>query len=307
MAINSKRRQLLQAAVLAAAYPSALLASTKPTLIALSDGSLQILSDGNLSLPVSGLFDDEQRESEAKQLFSKAGLAFDNFALPLNVSLWQTDDRLVLFDVGSGSQFTDSTGLLPSRLEAAGVDPYDVTDVVLTHAHPDHCWGLLDDFNDLLCPDATYHIHGKEYDHWMSQDTLDQTPEAGLAMVAGARNRLPLIEGQLSRFKWGDEILPGIEAVDTHGHTPGHTSFVIHSGSEQVMIVGDALIHQILSFQRPRWPWRTDHDADAAVQTRLTLLDRLAADKTNLVAYHLPVPGHGQVEKDGKEYRYVAS
>lgn len=278
-----------------------------PGEIVLADKSLHVLSDGNLSLPLSRLFESEEQAAEAMTLFEEAGLSTTEFTPPVNITLMQSEDRLVLFDCGSGSQFMDSTGLLPAALEAIDVDPYDVTDVVFTHAHPDHCWGLLDDFDELISADATYHMHGAEFDFWMSEDTLNNADEASLGMVAGARNRLPLIEEQLNRFNWGDEVLPGVEAIDTHGHTAGHTSFAVYSGSDSVMVLGDALVHPVLSFQRPEWKWVSDQDADAAVITRKTMLDRLAGDEMRMIGFHLPGSGIGFAEKRDGVYRYVAA
>jgi len=304
---DNNRRTLLKAVGLSAlsgALPTRALALAPA--VELTAGTLRILSDGNLQLPSTGMFENAEQEAEAQALFKAAGMSLETREPPLNITLWKSENRTVLFDVGSGTQFMETAGELPLQLEEAGVDPADVTDVVFTHAHPDHCWGLIDDFDELLCPNATYHMHGAEYDHWMSEDTLANTPEAGLAFVAGARNRLPLIEEQLNRFSWGDELVPGIEAIDTHGHTPGHSSFIIHSGSDQVLVVGDALIHQVISFQRPSWKWRSDSDATAAAATRVALLDRLVADKMKMIAYHLPAPGFGHVERKDSVFQYVS-
>ncbi len=307
--VNCQRRDLLKAAgiaALSAVVPNVYAKQQAPKVVQLSDGTLKVLSDGYLSLPVSGMFSSDEQAAEAADLFRQAGLSMEVSEPPCNVTLWQTKDRIVLFDVGSGSQFMDTAGLLPSQLEAMDIDLAEVTDVVFTHAHPDHCWGLLDDFDELLCPQATYYMHGAEYDYWMSEETLNNTPESGLGMVAGARNRLPLIEPQLKRFDWGDEIIPGIEAVDTHGHTPGHTSFTIHSGSESLLVLGDALIHSVISFQKPGWKWRSDADPEAAIETRKRLLDRLVADQINMVAYHLPSSGYGHVERSNGAYQFVS-
>ena len=307
---NQQRRNVIKA--IGCAINAPLLAGILPRVtfadsreLTLGSATLQVLSDGNLSLPARRLFDTEERAVEGNALFEKAGLSTDEFSPPLNITLLQSDDKLVLFDLGSGSQFMDSAGLLPTALESVGVDPAEVTDVVFTHAHPDHCWGLLDDFDELLCPEATYHMHGDEFDHWLSEDTLNNSDEASLGMVAGARNRLPLIEERLVRFNWGDEVIPGVEAVDSRGHTPGHTSFAIHNNNESVMVLGDALIHPVLSFQRPQWPWLTDQNVEHAIATRERLLGRLLAEKMQLIGYHLPQSGVGFVEQHEGEYRYV--
>ncbi len=305
-----QRRNVLKAIGCSVSMP--LLAGAVPRIafagnreILLGNASVQVLSDGHLSLPASRLFDTEERKAEGTGLFEKAGMSTDDFSPPLNITLLKSEDKLVLFDVGSGSQFVESAGLLPTALESMEVDPADITDVVFTHAHPDHCWGLLDDFDELLCPEATYHMHGGEFDHWMSEDTLNNSDEASLGMVAGARNRLPLIEDRLNRFNWGDELLPGVEAVDSRGHTPGHTSFAIHNNNESIMVLGDALIHPVLSFQRPDWPWLTDQNIDDAVATRKRLLDRLFAEKMQIIGFHLPESGVGHVEQHEGEYHFV--
>lgn len=307
--VNDLRRKFVKTSAslgLIAAFPTLKAATTTPPGRSFGTGSLHVLSDGHLRIPLSFPGEDASKSEEIQKLIADNSLNMDPYEPPCNITLWQADNRLVLFDVGSGSQFMDTAGLLPLQLEEMEVDPADITDVVFTHAHPDHCWGLLDDFDELLCPNATYHIHGIEFDYWMSEDTLTQAPESRLGMVAGARNRLPLIEPQLNRFTWGDEIIPGIEAVDTHGHTPGHTSFAIHQNSGSLLVLGDAITHEIFSFQRPQWPWASDQNSDAAISTRMSLLDRMAAEQTLFVAFHLAYPGFGRAEKFGDSFRFVA-
>jgi len=303
---NQKRRQLLKGGLAAALAGSYQWSWAAPTVKTHGAGELLIFSDGHLVLPTNFLYDSQEQLSEIQSLYADAGIPFGANEPSINVTLWRHEDRLVLFDIGSGAQWMETAGKLPAQLELAGIDPADITDVVFTHAHPDHLWGVLDDFDDLFCPNATYHMHGQEYDYWMSEDTLNNTPEARLNMVAGARNRLPLIEPRLNRFNWGDEILPGVEAVDTHGHTPGHSSFALHQGGETLMILGDALTHSIISFARPEWIRNNDVMAQAAVNTRLSLLDRLATDKTQLIGYHLPGAGLGAVVRRNKQYHYEA-
>jgi glyoxylase-like metal-dependent hydrolase (beta-lactamase superfamily II) len=123
--------------------------------------------------------------------------------------------------------------------------------------------------------------------------------------VVGAQNRLSVLEDQINLFNYSDEVIPGIEAVNTSGHTPGHTSFSIQRGNESVMIIGDALTHPIISFEKAGWPSGSDQDREQGLKTRLALLDRLATDKTMLLGYHLPYPGLGRVERSNNTYRFV--
>jgi glyoxylase-like metal-dependent hydrolase (beta-lactamase superfamily II) len=273
--------------------------------IELGQGMLSVLSDGQLQLPASFLRSGSADPATLDALLARYELDGDTYQPDCNITLWQSDEHTVLFDVGGGTGFMDTLGLLPGALEEAGIDPGEVTDVVFTHAHPDHLWGLLDDFDDLLYPNARYHIHRREIEYWLADDTLASTPQDRQAFVVGAQSRLPRIQEQLTVFEWGDEILPGIEAVDTHGHTPGHTSFAVHQGNKSVLVVGDALSNVALSFELPKLPSMSDQEPDVAIRTRLRLLDRLAADQMQLIAYHLPTPGFGRVERLGADrYRF---
>lgn len=272
----------------------------------LGDGDISVLSDGHMELPISILVPEGSDRQQKLALLRRYQLSTESYTPDCNVTLWRHANRLVLFDVGAGQNFMPTTGLLPARLAAAGIDPADITDVVFTHAHPDHLWGLLDEFDDLLYSEAAYHIHQRELDYWLAEDTLHKTPAARQSFVVGAQNRLPLIQEKLTAFNWGDEILPGIEAMDTRGHTPGHTSFAIHQDRDSVLVVGDALVNIAFSFQQPRWPFSSDQDQLLAVKTRLSMLDRLATDNMKIVAYHLPTPGLGHVEAYDGAYRFIS-
>lgn len=273
---------------------------------AVGDGNLSTVSDGNLVLPLDFSYPDVPRD-ELIALLEGNGLPTDTLAPPLNVPLLRSGNRVVLFDVGSGPNFMPSAGELGDNLASAGVDPADVTDVVFTHAHPDHLWGLIDDFDELVFANAAYHMGQAEWDYWRDPGTVDAIPEARKSFAVGAQNRLSYLEDMITLFKPGSEVVPGVEAVDTAGHTPGHMSFMLHGDGDPVLVAGDALLHQLISFEHPEWPSGSDQDPEQGVQTRLRLLDRLAADKARLTAYHLPAPGKGRVERVGGAYRYVAS
>ncbi|MBX2884125.1 MAG: MBL fold metallo-hydrolase [Granulosicoccus sp.] len=268
-------------------------------------GELHIVSDGHLSLPRSFSFPDSIDSAELEALLRRYDLDTTTLTPDCNLTLWHNDDRLVLFDVGSGPNFMSTTGQLLDNLAELDIDPADVTDVVFTHAHPDHLWGLLDDFDELICPNATYHMSSVEWDYWRADDTLDKTPEARKTFVVGAQNRFPSIEDRIQLFSPGQEILPGVEAIDTRGHTPGHTSFALHAGDSSMVVVGDALTNVAVSFEKPSWRSGADQDQDQGVATRLALLDRLAAEQSTIIGFHLPHPGMGQVARQGNAYRFV--
>lgn len=298
------RREVLKLAGLAgvaAAVPGRALALGEA---ALGAKSLTMMSDGNLVLPIDFVFGEVPRE-EVEKLLTAHGDPTDALRPDCNVTLLRDGERVVLFDVGSGPNFMASAGRLAESMAEAGIDPSEVTDVVFTHAHPDHLWGLVDDFDELVFADANYHINRVEWEFWRADDTLSKMPEARKTFVVGAQSRLEILEDRINLFDHGAEVLPGIEAVDTSGHTEGHTSFAVWDGSQSVMILGDAITSAAVSFARPDWPSGSDHDAARGAQTRVRLLDRLAGEQTQIIGFHLPHPGLGRVERDGGAYRYI--
>ena len=268
------------------------------------DAELTTLSDGSLTLPMSFVFPDvDQVELEA--MLSANGMATDALRPDCNVTLLRRGDRLAIFDVGSGANFMPTAGKLLDSLAEAGVDPGDVTDVAFTHAHPDHLWGLTDDFDELVFPNAQHRINQAEWDFWSSPDTLAAMPEERKTFVVGAQNRFAAIEDSVAFFKPGDEVVPGVEALATYGHTPGHISFMVEGGGEPVLIVGDAVTNSVISFEKPDWPTGSDQDPALGAKTRAALLDRAAGDKVRVIGFHFPHPGGGTVERQGSAYRFV--
>ena len=304
-----KRREFLAAAALGAvsglASPTRALANESPTL-KIGDNTIQVISDGVMHLPVSMVLPKELINPSVRDEYLKShNLGPEHLTQDCNITLLQQGDKTIIFDVGAGPNFMPTTGKLYEELEARGIDPADVTDVVFTHAHPDHLWGLMDDFDEPLFTNAQYHLNKKEWEYWLNDNTLNNTPDNRKAFVVGAQNRLPLLKDHLSLFDYGHEVLPNVEAVNTAGHTPGHTSFAIHGGSESMMLLGDALTNQFIAFEHPKWPLAMDQNPELAISTRLRLLDRMAADKHTIIGFHLPFPGTGIVERNGSAYRYV--
>ncbi|MGF1650442.1 MAG: MBL fold metallo-hydrolase [Hyphomicrobiaceae bacterium] len=265
-----------------------------------------VISDGHLQLPVRFAFPDVA-EIELAAALGEGPLDGVVLRPDCNVTLARVGSRTILFDVGAGSNFMPTAGELGRNLEAAGVDPKEVTDVLFTHAHPDHLWGLLDDFDEVVFENASYRINALEWDYWRASDTLAKTPDDRKMMVVGAQSRLEVLADRIEFFAYGEEVVPGVEAVDTSGHTPGHASFILHSEGDSVMIVGDALTNVAISFGHPDWPSGADQDSAKGIATRQKLLDRLATDALRMVGFHMPHPGLGAVERAGSGYRFVAT
>ncbi len=297
------RRQFLHgtgAMALALALPQQLRARTT---LDFGTTRIDMLSDGHLVLPLDFLGVDQPPE-QLDPILERHGLTGDVYEPPCNLVLLRDGDRTVLFDIGAGPDFMSTVGDLPDAMAALDLHPEDVTHLVITHAHPDHLWGLLDDFDEPLLPEAQILMGRAEWDYWMDPDTVDTIGAARQSFAVGAQRRLVEIEDQVQLFEDGAEILPGVQAVSTPGHTPGHMGFALRAGGQGLMVVGDALANPHLAFERPDWESSADQIPDMAATTRLQLLDRITAEDLLILGFHLPGGGIGRAEKQG-EGRYV--
>jgi glyoxylase-like metal-dependent hydrolase (beta-lactamase superfamily II) len=200
-----------------------------------------------------------------------------------------------------------TAGKLAENMETAGFDRKAVTKIVFTHAHPDHLWGTLDDFdNEPMFPNASYVISAAELNFWLAQDAISRLPEDRQNFAAGARRNLERIKDKLQTIEPGREIAPGMRVLDTSGHTAGHICVELSSGRDSMVVLGDALTHPIISFAHPDWmPAADHHDPQRAAAVRKTLLDKLANDRQRIIGFHLPFPGIGFAERSGSVYRFV--
>lgn len=264
------------------------------------DLTVQTVSDGKLVLPADLLVADPAMLAEIRPILADAGIG-DSYDSPLNVTLMRRGDQLVLFDAGSGSGFMQDAGLLVDSLAAIGIAPEDITHLLFTHAHPDHIWGVLDDFDEPLFVNAAHLINRTERDFWMDPATMDSIDPSRQSFVSGARRRIETLGDRLQSFDDGDEVLPGVTARLTPGHTPGHTSFDIDG---RFMVIGDAVTNAHLALLRPELLSGSDQDPEMAATTRAALLDQLAGSGTIISGYHLPNGGMGRIERDGSHFKF---
>lgn len=271
---------------------------------AVGDVQVTVLSDGTLSLPHALVLPDTSRQ-ELDALLASDRPAGSGFVAETNVTLLSKGGDRVLIDTGAGPNFQGSAGRLASRLEAAGIDPASITTVVLTHAHPDHLWGAIDDFDEPRFPHATYIISAAEWDYWRDPETPRRMPDGFQAIAAGATRILKLLESRIERRRPGDSVGPGILLVDTAGHTPGHLSVLVEDSGRRLLVGGDVLTHERISFERPDWTWGTDGEPERAARARAATLAMLATEDIRLLGYHLPWPGLGRVSRAGSAFRFV--
>ncbi len=304
----SRREVLGGSAAAAAAFALPMSALPLPALARSvgKAGAREIFSftDGLVNLPVAMSASDRKPE-ELAALLKSGGMPVDKNIAPLNVTAVKDGENYIFLDAGSGQRFIPGSGKLAATLEAAGIDREKVTHCLFTHAHPDHLWGAVDEFDEPLFPKAKFLMPLADRDYWTAPDTINKVPDQLKMFVAGAQRVIKTLGDRLTTFKPGDEPAPGIAAFDTRGHTPGHVSFEVKMGSDSVMVLGDALVHPLVSFQHPEWKPGSDSEPDIAVAMRKKLLERLANEKRSFIGYHLPGTGAGRAEKSGTAYRFV--
>jgi glyoxylase-like metal-dependent hydrolase (beta-lactamase superfamily II) len=297
------RRTLLAAGAAAVAARAVPAFAAAPHSFRHGAFEVTVVSDGHLVLPISFLAANAPPDERAA-LLKAAGQTGEQYQSPTNVTLIRSGSDLVLVDMGSGDRFMPTAGKLWDNLKAAGIDKGKITKVIFTHGHPDHLWGTVDELDDLVTPDATFYVSAREWDFWNGDDAMRGLPAERAGFVTGARRNYAAIKGKVKMVKPGDDVVSGLSIVDTPGHTQGHVSLAL-AGGDGLIVGGDTLTHPLISFEHPEWRPAADHVPEQAAQTRRKLLDRLVADKSKLIGFHLPYPGVGTVERKGNAWRFV--
>jgi glyoxylase-like metal-dependent hydrolase (beta-lactamase superfamily II) len=269
-------------------------------LTAVSDGPLQ------MGPPQANVFVDTSREDMTKALADNF-LPTDNVSLDQNALVVNTGNQLVLIDTGPGAfkLMGNDSGRLVTNLKAAGIDPADVDVVLLTHAHADHCFGLLKADGAREFPNAQVYLTQADYDFWTDEAKVSH-PQIGQFVAATRKHLVPNRE-RIRFIKDSQEVVPGIQAIAAPGHTVGHVAFMITSQGQSICNTGDIAHHHIISLETPRKVFAYDTDGAQAVASRLKAFDMLAALRVPLISYHFPWPGIGHIGRHGDAYRYFPS
>ena len=280
-----------------------------PSRYALRVGEIDVLviSDGVFPLAAATLATNTDPADLAAWLDDRLQPP-DVYKWPLNVIVVRSGGRTVLIDSGAGSEFPDFPGVgqLAARLDAAGIDPASVTDVVLTHLHVDHVGGLLvDGVKDQLRPDLRIHVAAAEVKFWESPDfsRVSMPPGFPDALRRAAKRFLNEYRSLLRPFETEYEVAPGVLVHRTGGHTPGHSVVRLASGGDRLTFAGDAVFE--VGFEHPDWYNGFEHDPEEAARVRVRLLRELAANRESLVATHLSFPSVCHVAVDGDVFRWV--
>ncbi|PJF25312.1 MAG: hypothetical protein CUN53_13435 [Phototrophicales bacterium] len=273
----------------------------------LGEMRVTIMQDGTGAFP-SSFFGANAPEGATDAVLNAANLPYGIVTTTLNVMMLEHGDRRILIDAGQAGVSLDgapsNTGKLLPTMAALGVMPEDVTDVIVTHAHPDHIFGAGTS-EGLAFPNAQFFMNEVEY-NW-SQGAPYGSPLDGFLEMANGIMGVMNASDRLTLFNDGDEIAPGVQAMLTPGHTPGHTSLLIESNGQRIMSLIDLANNHVISLAHPEWAFIFDADPMQAAESRAAAL-AMAADEGLFVAgYHFPFPGVGVIVRDGEGFRFVSA
>ncbi len=316
--LEMTRRGALMAAAGAAAAPllgsaltrpaeaaAPLLGSARPTHYRFKLGAFEVTTIFDGAIQVDGphpIFGQDQDAAAVQALAAANFLPETRMEIGFTPVIVNTGSELVLFDSGNGAMRRGKgAGLLRETLAVAGYKPEQIDIVVLTHFHPDHIGGLMEDGAPAF-PNARYVTGQVEYDFWSPPEVA----EGKLARVGKLvqSNVVPLAE-KMTFIKPDGEVASGIRSVDAMGHTPGHLAFHIESEGRRLLLWADTTNHYVASLQQPDWHVRFDMDKAKASAARRKVFDMVATEKIPATGYHMPFPSVGYVEKKDGGYRWV--
>ncbi len=270
----------------------------------LGDFEVTALSDGTVNLPVDKLLTNTTPAKVKKALDN----AFVTAPLETSVNgyLINTGAKLVLIDTGAAKLFGPTLGNLVANLKAAGYQPEQVDEVYITHMHPDHVGGLMDG-DKLAFPNAAVRADKHDADFWLSQANLDKAPADSKGFFQGAMASLnPYVKAnKFVPFDGATDLVPGIKAIATPGHTAGHSTYVVESKGQKLVLWGDLIHVAAVQFDEPAVTIAFDTDAKAAKGARKLAFDDAVKGSYLVGASHIAFPGLGHVRANGKAFAWV--
>jgi glyoxylase-like metal-dependent hydrolase (beta-lactamase superfamily II) len=268
-----------------------------------------VVSDGTFAYPhPAQIFFANAPKEVLEQTLREHGIIleeWEEYVSPYTSLVINTGQYRVLVDTGAGG-FAPTTGKLISNLQTETILPEDIDLVILTHGHPDHIGGNVGGEGKPAFPNARYMMLKDEWDFWTKEpdlSTLTIDENLKQVLLEFASNSLPPIQGQLDLIEHEAEIVPGIHAIATPGHTPGHMALGVCSGSEELFCISDAAVHPI-HLTQPGWYAAVDLRPEQALASRRQLMDRATTGKAMVYASHFSFPSLGHVRKKGDAWEW---
>ena len=292
--------------------PAPMQGELQPTVYRFKFGGFEIANILDSKAVRQGLhptYGPELPAGEVQALCAANRIEADRYAHPFIPTLVNTGRELILFDTGNGAlrreheQLRNRSvdGHLAARLGEAGYRPEDIDVVVITHGHADHIGGLTEGGKPVF-PNARYVFGAAEFDFWKRGENVREARKFNRELFM--QISVPLAD-RASFLKPGDEVAPGIRAVDAAGHSPGLMAYHVESEGRRLLIWADTCVHYVMAIQRPDWTLDVDDIKDKAIATRKRVLDMVATDRLYVAGFHMPFPGLGWVDKGPDGYRWV--
>jgi glyoxylase-like metal-dependent hydrolase (beta-lactamase superfamily II) len=272
--------------------------------VMVGDIEVTALSDGTTNLPPDKILSDI-KPAELKKELTKSYLGAP-IETSFNGFLVNTGTKLVLIDTGAGNFFGPTLGNLANSLKAAGYQPEQVDEVYITHFHSDHIGGLLAG-DKAAFPNAIVRADKHESDYWLSQANLDKAPKDGKDSFVHAQAALkPYVDaGKFKAIEGNGELVPGISSLATFGHTPGHTSYVVESKGQKLVVWGDLIHVAAVQLTHPDAKMQFDSDSKAGMAQRKKTYAEAAKEGYIVAGAHISFPGLGRLRAEGTGYVWV--
>ncbi len=276
-------------------------------------GSFQItvVTDGVNRFPLPDDFVTNMKKQDVQAGLAAVHMDTEVFFNPYNPIVVNTGAKLAVIDTGTGEasygQSKRAFGQFLTNLAAAGIDANLVDTVIISHYHGDHVNGLLRADNSLAFPNAEILVPAEEHKFWMDDGEMSRAPKG--RMEGLFKNNRRVFSGdvlkRLRTYEWEKEVIPGITAIATPGHSWGHTSHVVASGASKVFVQGDVTHVPFLFARNPGWHAFYDQDGPKAEATRRKIYDMLVTENMLVQGFHYPFPSLAHVEKSGSGYREI--
>ncbi len=259
------------------------------------------LLDGFIDLNPAVLLGDP---ALIKQHLEAAGAYGSPIRTAVNTFLVNTGEKLVLVDCGGARMLGPTAGRLPQGLAQIGIDPGQIDEVYITHMHGDHLHGAVTPEGAKLFPNAVLRIAKPDVDHWANPAVEAAAPADQKGRFAAAKRAVAAYGDRLQTFQLGAELTPGIRSVAAAGHTPGHSCYLVTSGTARLLLLGDTMHVAPVQFPRPEITVAFDHSQDDARARRKELFEMAAKENILIGAVHLPFPGIGRLRSKDSGYTY---